>query len=128
MRFNTTVACDWCGEYIEEQERRLAWDWYVCQTCFNELEEDAQPMAYDNCTVCDDGETIEKLQATIRTLKKERDAAIKRFETYAVNDAQWGVENSIFREALEEIARERLSGDTTQRIAQTALDEATCKR
>ena len=45
------------------------------------------------------------LASRVAQVKKERDAAIRRFETYAKNDSHWGIENSIMKDALELIIR-----------------------
>ena len=39
-----------------------------------------------------------------RKAEHERDAACKRFESYAINNTHWGVENSELRDTLEEIS------------------------
>lgn len=33
--------CDWCKKPTKEKDLHLAWDWYICPDCWQELEEDA---------------------------------------------------------------------------------------
>lgn len=88
-------------------------------------------MAHDNCDICNDGEKLKTLRSKIRllqrhikTIEKERNAAIKRFEDYAIANAHWGVENSIYRGALKIITRGELRGKKAQKVAIDALTEA----
>ena len=49
-------------------------------------------------------EQLNQARTSQRKAEHERDAACKRFESYAINNTHWGVENSELRDALEEIS------------------------
>ena len=36
---NSKCECAWCKRKVKYKDLRQAWDWSVCQDCFNDLED-----------------------------------------------------------------------------------------